>query len=193
MNKKECCRCCCEPKLSFDGLSSQVINDVPEMEEEHTAVFFGVKENTRYGIKYHTRDMFEHELLPAKAILEGAYVIKDKLSSYQERYLISGEQVVKGPIKRVGERVLLEELNRPVTIKDWNVRVDGTVVYYYTDYIKYEDDPKLTVEEHIGRVFKQLQGLALELVDKKDKEIDALHDRILELEKNQKKGFWKRG
>lgn len=190
MNKKECCRCCCcEPKLSLDGLA---IETVTSEIEEHTAVFFGVKENIRYGIKYHTRDMFEHELLPAKTILERAYVKVDKLSTYQERYLIRGEQVVKGPIKRIGERILLEELDHPVTINDWHVRVDGTVVYY-TDYTKYVDDPKLTVEEHVGRVFKQLQDLALELVSNKDREIDELHNRVLELEKNQKKGFWKRG
>ncbi|UPI12965.1 hypothetical protein [Bacillus phage SBSphiJ5] len=202
MNKKECCRCCCEPKLSFDGLSSQVINDTPET-EEHTAVFYGFLKQTRYALHcpdYACKNVSAERTLGYTDVCEDHKVLSDW-------YLIQEAQQVAGPVKSVGEQVFLEGIEHPVGIIEVLTKTDGTVVYR-TDYIKYVEDPNLSTKDQVEYVVDRLKKLAIELynrelkkkdkelnklLEEKDKEIDELHDRILELEKNKKKGFWKRG
>ncbi|UPI12472.1 hypothetical protein [Bacillus phage SBSphiJ3] len=198
MNKKECCRCCCEPKLSLDGLDIETVTSekyTDEVVKEHNAVFFGTLQHVSYRLQYRDKD-FLHRALPTEEIIKSAQVTQDIKRASSKVYLIRGDQKIIGPIKSAGDRVLLEELEHPVTILEVVTRTDGTVVYY-TDYVKHVEDPALSTEKHMEGVINQLKELALGLnrkeLEKKDKEIDKLHDRILELEKNQKKGFWKRG
>ncbi|UPI11961.1 hypothetical protein [Bacillus phage SBSphiJ1] len=202
MHKKECCRCC-EPKISFDGLSSETINETPEIVEEHTAVFFGFLKQTRYALHY-------SDYLCGAVSAERALSYTDVVEDYKvlsDSYIIRGAQQVAGPVKSVGERVLLEGIGHPVAIREVLTKTDGTVVYY-TDYVKFVEDPNLSTKDKVDYVVEQLKKVAIELnrrelekkdkeikklLEDKDKEIDELHDRILELEKNQKKGFWRRG
>ncbi|QZA69567.1 hypothetical protein 035JT004_68 [Bacillus phage 035JT004] len=197
MNKKECCRCCYAPKLSLDGLAIESVASekyVDEVVKKHTAVFFGTIQQNSYELDYRDTD-YLYRGLPAEKILKSAHVVETVKRVPNKAYLIRGEHEITGPVKSVGDRVLLEELEHPVTIREVATRTDGTVVYY-TDYIKHVEDPNLSTKQHVEQVLNQLKELAVGLnrkeLEEKNKEISRLQDHLLEF-KNKKKGFWKRG